>query len=50
MKKAQARRMAEFCVALKITPSEYRQLTLMEYRELVEAFARKPGNPLEGLF
>ena len=50
MKQAQAKRMAEFCVALKMTPSEYKKLTLLEYKELVSAFARKPGNPLEGLF
>lgn len=42
--------MAQFCVALKITPSEYKRLTLLEYRELVAEFARKPGDPLEGLF
>lgn len=48
--KAQAHRMAEFCVALKITPSEYKQLTLREYQALVAEFAKRPGNPLEGLF
>lgn len=42
--------MAEFCVALKIAPSEYKQLTLLEYKELVAEFAKRPSNPLEGLF
>jgi hypothetical protein len=49
MKKAQARRMAEFCVALRMTPREYKELTLLEYQEFVAEFARRPGNPLEGL-
>lgn len=42
--------MAEFCIALKMAPSEYRQLTLLEYKEFVTEFAKRPGNPLEGLF
>ena len=50
MRQTQARRMAEFCVHLKMTPSEYKKLTLLEYKELVAEFARKPGDPLEGLF
>jgi len=50
MKQAQARRMAQFCVALRISPSEYKKLTLLEYQELVSEFSRKPGDPLEGLF
>jgi len=42
--------MAEFCIALKMSPSEYKKLTLLEYKEFVTEFARNPGNPLEGLF
>lgn len=44
--------MAEFCVALKMTPSEFRSLTLLEYGELVRAFSVSRGgdDPLEELF
>jgi hypothetical protein len=41
--------MAEFCVAVKITPGEFRQLTLLEYTAFIEAFAASKGSDLEGL-
>lgn len=36
--------MAEFCVAMKMTPDEYRKLSLLEYQELIGAFARSKGS------
>lgn len=43
--------MAEFCVALKMTPDQYKRLTLLEYQELIEAFARsKGGDQMQELF
>ena len=35
--------MANFCVALKMKPSEFRELTLLEYSELAKAFANSKG-------
>lgn len=35
--------MAEFCVAMKMTPDQYRSLSLLEYQELINAFARSKG-------
>jgi hypothetical protein len=39
--------MAEFCVALRITPAEFRSLTLLEYAELAKAFSNSRGSDLE---
>jgi hypothetical protein len=42
--------MASFCVATKMAPSEYRQLTLREVNAFVEVLEeRGPQNPLEDL-
>jgi hypothetical protein len=41
--------MADFCVAVKMTPSEYRELTLIEYSAFIEAFSESQGSRLEGL-
>lgn len=41
--------MADFCVALRISPTEYRALTLVEYSEMVRAFSYSRGNDLEEL-
>jgi hypothetical protein len=43
--------MANFCVALRITPTEYYKLTLVEYQALSKAFSSSQGNnTLEELF
>ena len=36
--------MAVFCVALKIPPSEFKKLTLLEYTELSKAFSQTRGS------
>jgi len=42
--------MADFCLAMKMPPSEYRQLTLREVNAFVDALDRRgPSNPLEEL-
>lgn len=35
--------MAEFCIAAKISPSEYKALTVYEYRAFIEALTRSPN-------
>ena len=41
--------MAQFCVAVKMTLSDFKALTLMEYTEFIEAFSASKGSDLEGL-
>lgn len=41
--------MAEFCVALRLSPIEYKALTLVEYQELARAYSLSQGNNLEDL-
>jgi hypothetical protein len=41
--------MASFCVALKMSPAQYKELTLLEYTALIQAFSASKGNDLEGL-
>lgn len=41
--------MADFCVAVKMSPKEYRELTLLEYSAFIEAFSASQGSRLEGL-
>jgi hypothetical protein len=41
--------MAEFCVALRMSPAEFKQLTLLEYAELARAYSRNQGSN-ESLF
>jgi len=41
--------MAEFCVALRLSPKEYKDLTLVEYQELVRAYSLSKGTDLEDL-
>jgi hypothetical protein len=36
--------MAEFCVALRMSPAEYRQLTLLEYAEFARAYSKMQGS------
>jgi hypothetical protein len=36
--------MAEFCVALRMTPAEYKQLTMREYAALAKAYSKFQGN------
>jgi len=38
-----AKRLASFCVATGMSPSEYRALTLAEYRAFVEALEERSG-------
>ena len=43
--------MANFCVALRITPAEFYKLTLVEYHALAKAYGSSQGNNnLEELF
>lgn len=42
--------MAEFCVALRMSPREFKQLTLLEYQELSRAYSMSQGNNVEDLF
>lgn len=41
--------MADFCVAVKMSPTEYRALTLIQYSAFIEAFSASQGSNLEGL-
>jgi hypothetical protein len=41
--------MAEFCVALRFTPDQYKTLTLVEYNELSRAYSLSKGTDLEDL-
>jgi len=41
--------MAEFCVAVRLTPEEYKTLTLVEYQELSRAYSLSKGTDLEDL-
>jgi hypothetical protein len=41
--------MAQFCVALKMPPSEFKKLTLLEYNELAAAFGNNPSRGIEEL-
>lgn len=36
--------MADFCVALKMRPAEFKELTLVEYQALANAFAKTQGS------
>lgn len=36
--------MAEFCLALRIAPSEYKKLTLLELNQLAEVFTKNKGS------
>jgi hypothetical protein len=35
--------MAQFCLATGMSPNEYRQLTLAEYRAFIEAIEERSG-------
>jgi hypothetical protein len=39
--------MAEFCVAVRMSPDEYKALTLVEYQELSRAYSLSKGSDLE---
>lgn len=39
--------MASFCVALRMTPEEYRKLTLLELHELGRAYSKSQGSDLK---
>ena len=41
--------MANFCVATKMSPSEYRRLTLREFRAFIDAIDRR-GPSIEDVF
>jgi hypothetical protein len=41
--------MAQFCVAVKMTPNDFKALTLMEYTAFIDAFSESKGSDLEGL-
>jgi hypothetical protein len=43
MREEQARRKAEFCVATRMSPTEYEALTLYEYRAFIEALGSSRG-------
>jgi hypothetical protein len=47
IREKQAKRMAEACLFLRISPSEYRQLTLLELNAFVEQAS--PQTDLTGL-
>jgi hypothetical protein len=38
--------MAQICLAAKISPSEYKALTLYEYRAFINALTQKPNDDL----
>jgi len=41
--------MALFCVAVKMSPSDFKALTLLEYSAFIEAFSESKGHDFEGL-
>ena len=44
-----AKRMAQFCLATKMSPTEYRKLTLREYQAYIEALEER-GPSIEDVF
>jgi hypothetical protein len=39
--------MADFCIAAKMSPSEYRKLTATEYIAFINALSNRNGSDLE---